>query len=902
MKAPRRGRRSCARWLPAAAAAASRECELGSRELLLPHGGDAAQPRQRARPRRRRGPAARHAGLEGDPRRAARSSAAASCEQRLGAQDRHRGGRVREAYAQYGFGDGAHACAPASQRIAWGSGFAWNPTNRLEPPKNPLNTGLEQEGALAVRLDFVPTRLGRPHPGGGAQRHASGRPALRHAPAPSGARAPCARASWCATPTWRSCSRAAANQRTLVGPRRGPHAFGARGRARGGRHLSRRRDAAARATTSASARWPRACCGRAGEHMSLSAEYFFNGEGYDDAARDAYLARSTQLRREPDPLPPPARQRARARYLAAAACRSRAASACAATTCTPRWSRARIGGRWTTRPCAPCSGSTTAALALTPGVALAPRGDLTVDLDAIVLLGPGRQRVPAGSPARRAAGAGEGALLSEAVGQRRRRHQGLRARAHARAGAARRDPGGRAGRVHGRGRPVRLRQVDAAEPHRLPRPAHLRPRAASAARTWRRSTTTRSPTCARARIGFIFQTFNLIPVLSALENVEFPLLFRGGAATRGGAGARAAARCDEVGLRDFARHRPDELSGGQRQRVAVARALVTDPADRAGRRAHRQPRLRHRRGHHRPHARHQPPRGHHLHLLDPRPEGDGARAPRGAPGRRPHGRGTASSSGRDGSTPERTPPTSCASWRTSCPSTACWASAASRWREGRGVLRAARARRARRRSAPAGAARRRALDAHRHRGRRGRLVGAGRRRVGVHRRPARRLPGAGRAGRRPARGGRAVRKGNRVCHVRVRGHPGRRAGRRGARRLQHPPARRGREADEAIPLPMAAGRPRAARCSAPSAASAAPTSRVGINAPTHARYATDILWYLYHQSVSVYRDDDGEWAVIFDARCRHLQDDLLCASTRTGRTSAASSTTPAARSTRPGAG
>lgn len=79
----------------------------------------------------------------------------------------------------------------------------------------------------------------------------------------------------------------------------------------------------------------------------------------------------------------------------------------------------------------------------------------------------------------------------------------------------------------------------------------------------------------RARtLGFIFQTFNLIPVLSALENVEFPLLMRGGAH---GGRERARRALDEVGLAGFERHRPDELSGGQRQRVAVARALVTDP-------------------------------------------------------------------------------------------------------------------------------------------------------------------------------------------------------------------------------------------------------------------------------------------------------------------------------------
>jgi putative ABC transport system ATP-binding protein len=76
------------------------------------------------------------------------------------------------------------------------------------------------------------------------------------------------------------------------------------------------------------------------------------------------------------------------------------------------------------------------------------------------------------------------------------------------------------------------------------------------------------------KIGFIFQTFNLIPVLSAYENVEFPLLFKGqGSVSR----ARVRDVLKRVGLEDFMHHRPDELSGGQRQRVAVARALVTDP-------------------------------------------------------------------------------------------------------------------------------------------------------------------------------------------------------------------------------------------------------------------------------------------------------------------------------------
>ena len=77
-------------------------------------------------------------------------------------------------------------------------------------------------------------------------------------------------------------------------------------------------------------------------------------------------------------------------------------------------------------------------------------------------------------------------------------------------------------------------------------------------------------------IGFIFQNFNLVPVLSALENVMLPLQIRG--VSTGEVKKRSMQRLDQVGLADYVQHRPDKLSGGQHQRVAIARALVSNPS------------------------------------------------------------------------------------------------------------------------------------------------------------------------------------------------------------------------------------------------------------------------------------------------------------------------------------
>ena len=97
------------------------------------------------------------------------------------------------------------------------------------------------------------------------------------------------------------------------------------------------------------------------------------------------------------------------------------------------------------------------------------------------------------------------------------------------------------------------------------------------------------------KIGFVFQSYHLIPTLTAEENVLLPMELAGGAAHSGPGGLkRARELLDRVGLGGRFDHYPVQLSGGEQQRVALARAFALAPAHPAGRRAYRQPRQRHR--------------------------------------------------------------------------------------------------------------------------------------------------------------------------------------------------------------------------------------------------------------------------------------------------------------------
>ena len=141
-------------------------------------------------------------------------------------------------------------------------------------------------------------------------------------------------------------------------------------------------------------------------------------------------------------------------------------------------------------------------------------------------------------------------------------------------GAGRSEPVDPARRVRCGGRAFRVGQVHLHAHPRLPRPADGRKYRLDG-RSVKQLPHEALAAIRNRKIGFVFQSFNLLALASAIENVELPLVYRRMRPSR--RRHAALATLDKLGLADRAKHTPAELSGGQQQRVAIARALVTEP-------------------------------------------------------------------------------------------------------------------------------------------------------------------------------------------------------------------------------------------------------------------------------------------------------------------------------------
>ncbi len=290
---------------------------------------------------------------------------------------------TRQAYAQYSWAGAS--LRVGKQRVAWGSGFAWNPTNRLEPPKNPANTSLEQEGSWAVRLDAQPA------PWAGLILVASqGDAGAGDLPFATGARkrnTGALRARFLAKDTDLALVMSGGErQPTLVGLDVGRSVGGVALHAESavyeGSELAPARPDERFFRLVAGALWTR-------DTTSLSAEYFYNGEGYDAARAGAYLeGLDAAYASATNPaLPASARDEALRRYLAGASIPFASGLGLRRHYLQASWSRGEIRGQWTAS-LRGVVGLSDGGVALTPGLAFSPRGNLTLSLDGVLLLGP----------------------------------------------------------------------------------------------------------------------------------------------------------------------------------------------------------------------------------------------------------------------------------------------------------------------------------------------------------------------------------------------------------------------------------------------------------------------------------------------------------------------------------
>jgi hypothetical protein len=292
---------------------------------------------------------------------------------------------VRQGYAQYWWGERI-GLRLGKQRIAWGSGFAWNPTNRLEPPKNALNTTLEQEGALAARLDWAPS-AGASLVLVGATTDATPRDMPVATSDVQRRDSVALRARILVRDTDVAVvASAGRNQRTLfgldVGRDIGWAAVHAEASVYQGAEMFPPRDDTLffRVVTGAL---------RTSGENAFALEYFYNGEGYSDVGVAGWLEgldRSWTAATSPA-LTPPLQQAALAAYAAGGSIPYSGGLGLRRHYLHASWTRGGATSVWT-GALRTVVGLDDGAFALTPGVGWAPRGNVTLNLDAVLLLGP----------------------------------------------------------------------------------------------------------------------------------------------------------------------------------------------------------------------------------------------------------------------------------------------------------------------------------------------------------------------------------------------------------------------------------------------------------------------------------------------------------------------------------
>jgi hypothetical protein len=292
---------------------------------------------------------------------------------------------VRQGYAQYWWGEKV-GVRVGKQRIAWGSGFAWNPTNRLEPPKNALNTTLEQEGALAARLDWAPAAWASVVLVG-ATTDATPRDLPVTATDAERRDSAAIRARFLVKDTDVALVLSAGkNQRTLAGLDLGRDlgwaAVHAEAALYEGAEMFPPRDDTLFFRVVAGAL-------RTSGENAFALEYFYNGEGYSDAGVERWLGGLDQAwAASTNPaLPPERQQQALAAYALGAEVPYAGGLGLRRHYLHVSWTRGGATSVWT-GAVRTVFGLDDGSFALTPGVGWAPRGNVTLNLDAVLLLGP----------------------------------------------------------------------------------------------------------------------------------------------------------------------------------------------------------------------------------------------------------------------------------------------------------------------------------------------------------------------------------------------------------------------------------------------------------------------------------------------------------------------------------